>query len=347
MTQVMQSKKMLIVDILEILRKYSDENHRLSQKDIIEILKNEYGMTADRKAVKRNLTSLIESGFDISYTETIRKNKSGEEEIIFSDWYLERDFTDAELRLLIDSLLFSKHIPYSQCKQLIDKLEGLSNIYFKSKVKHICNLPENMPDNRELFYTVEILDEAIERGVQVVFNYMEYGPDKKPHLRSDDDGKVREYLINPYQMAATNGRYYLICNYDKYDDVANYKVNQIKNIRLTDKPIKPMKKVKGLENGLNLPKHMAEHIYMFSGESVRVTLKAPDYMAGAIINWFGMEPEFKEIGDGYINVTLTANKKAMKYWALQYAPYVKVLSPESLVTEIKEELTKAVSMYEE
>ncbi len=347
MTQVFQSKKMLIVDILDILRKYSDENHRLSQKDILEILKNEYGMTADRKAVKRNLTNLIESGFDISYTETIRRNKKGEEEIIFSDWYLERDFTDSELRLLIDSLLFSKHIPYSQCKQLIGKLERLSNIYFKSKVKHICNLPENMPDNRELFYTVEILDEAIERGVQVVFNYMEYGPDKKPHLRLDDDGKVREYLINPYQMAATNGRYYLICNYDKYDDVANYKVNQIKNIRLTDNPIKPMKKVKGLENGLNLPKHMAEHIYMFSGESVRVTLKAPDYMAGEIINWFGMEPEFKEIGDGYIKVMLTANKKAMKYWALQYAPYVKVLSPESLVTEIKEELTKAVSMYEE
>lgn len=39
-------------------------------------------------------------------------------------------------------------------------------------------------------------------------------------------------------------------------------------------PVKPMKKVKGLENGLNLPKHMAEHIYMFTGESAAVTFRA-------------------------------------------------------------------------
>ena len=347
MTQTIQAKKMLIVNILDILRRYSDENHRLSQKDIVEILDNEYRMKVDRKSVKRNLMNLAASGYDISYSESIRRNSCGEEEIIYSDWYLERDFTDAELRLLIDSLLFSKHIPYSQCKMLIGKLEGLSNVYFKAKVKHVCNLPENMPNNNELFYIVEILDEAIEKGYQVVFNYIEYGVDKKPHLRLDSEGKVREYLINPYQMVATNGSYYLICNYDKYDNVSNYRVNQIRNIRLTDNPVKPMKKVKGLEKGLNLPKHMAEHIYMFSGESIRVVFKTPTYMAGEIINRFGTDPVFKETGDGNMEVTLSVNGKAMKYWALQYAPYVKVLSPDSFVSEIKEDLKRAVAMYEE
>lgn len=32
-------KKLLILNILEILRKYTDENHRLGQKEIIHILK--------------------------------------------------------------------------------------------------------------------------------------------------------------------------------------------------------------------------------------------------------------------------------------------------------------------
>jgi hypothetical protein len=104
-------KKMLIINILDILKRYSDEEHRLSQKDILEILENEYFMKADSKAVKRNLINLIEFGNDIEYSESIRKGKSGEEEIIYTDWYLVRDFTDAELRLLIDGLLFSKHIP--------------------------------------------------------------------------------------------------------------------------------------------------------------------------------------------------------------------------------------------
>ena len=33
-----QPKKMLIMNILDILKKYTDENHRLSQKEIMDIL---------------------------------------------------------------------------------------------------------------------------------------------------------------------------------------------------------------------------------------------------------------------------------------------------------------------
>ena len=41
-------RKKLSFAILDILRRYTDEDHRLSQKDIIDILKTEYDMTADR-----------------------------------------------------------------------------------------------------------------------------------------------------------------------------------------------------------------------------------------------------------------------------------------------------------
>ena len=167
----MQPKKLIIMNILDILKKYTDEDHRLSQKEIAEILETEYEMKVDRKAVKRNLMNLIEFGYEIEYSEAVRmvKNKKGEleESVILSDFYLVRDFADAELRLLVDSLLFSKHIPYSQCKELIEKIEGLSNRYFRSKVRHIRNLPENMPQNKELFYTIDVLDEAISKGRQV------------------------------------------------------------------------------------------------------------------------------------------------------------------------------------
>ena len=67
-------KKLLILYILDILQKYSDEEHRLSQKDIQDILKKEYEMPVDRKAVKRNLLNLIEYGSNIEYrTEIINR----------------------------------------------------------------------------------------------------------------------------------------------------------------------------------------------------------------------------------------------------------------------------------
>ena len=115
-----QPKKMMILYILDILRKYTDADHRLSQREIEDILRTEYNMPADRKAVRRNLMNLIDSGYNIEYSESVRmvtNSKTGEleESYILSDFYLSREFTDGELRLLIDSLLFSQHIPYSRC----------------------------------------------------------------------------------------------------------------------------------------------------------------------------------------------------------------------------------------
>ena len=66
-----QPKKMLIMNILDILKKYTDENHRLSQKEIADILKSEYDMTVDRKAVKRNLMNLIDFGIGAYGTEPV------------------------------------------------------------------------------------------------------------------------------------------------------------------------------------------------------------------------------------------------------------------------------------
>lgn len=346
-----QPKKMLIINILDILKKYTDQDHRLSQKEIMEILKSEYNMKVDRKAVKRNLMNLIDFGYDIEYSESVRSvpNPSTgemEDSYILSDFYLVRDFSDSELRLLIDSLLFSKHLPYRQCKELVGKLEGLSNRYFRSRIKHIRTMPDLSLHSQQLFYTIEVLDEAISRKRQVAFTYNSYGTDKKLHPRLDEGGKVREYVVNPYQMAALHGRYYLICNYDKYDNLANYRLDRITDIKLLSTPIKPLSQVQGTGNGLDLPQHMAEHVYMFTGESDMVTFRAKKYLINDIIDWFGGGVTFFDETEEEVGVRVRVNLKAMRRWALQYALHARVLSPESLATQIKCDIMTAMGNYE-
>ena len=345
------AKKLVIMNILDILRRYSDEDHRLSQKDISDILKNEYNMIVERKTVRRNIMNLMDCGYEVEYSEYVRmmpNRKTGEleESYIWSDFYLARDFTDGELRLLIDSLLFSKHIPYSQCKELVEKLEGLSNTYFRSRVKHIRTMPENAPENKQLFYTIEVLDEAITRGRKVSFHYNSYGLDKALHPRQNADGGIKEYTVSPYQIAATNGRYYLICNTDPHDNVSHYRLDRITDIRLLEEPARKADDVQGLEHGINLPKHMAEHIYMFSGESVPVTFRMKTYILNDVIDWFGTDVEFSNASGDEVTARVKVNLQAMRLWAVQYGPHVKVLSPEKLAEDIKVDLKNAVRNYE-
>lgn len=331
-------KKMVIINILDILKKYSDFDHRLTQQEIMEILKKEYSMEVDRKTVKRNLMNLLDLDCGIDYTEITRQDEKGRETTICTDWYISREFDDSELRLLIDSLLFSKHIPYSQCKSLIEKLKGLSNVYFDKKVRHICNLPENQPDNKELFYIIDVLDEAISQGKKVSFTYNSYGVDKKLHPKRNWD-----YVVNPYQMVATNGRYYLICNYDHYDNIGNYRLDHITNIKMLSENVKPLSELK--EGRLDLPKHMAEHLYMFAGESIRAKFLAETYIIDQVIDWFGKDVSIKEAEDGKCLVNVTVNNEAFFYWAMQYGLHIEVLEPESMRNRIKEAIEKINTKY--
>ena len=267
-----------------------------------------------------------------------------EESYLWSDFYLVRDFTDAELRLLIDSLLFSKHIPYSQCKELVEKLEGLSNVYFRSRVKHIRTMPDTAPQNRQLFYTIEVLDEAISKGRKVAFRYTSFGLDKQRHPRTDEDGKPKEYTVSPYQMAAANGRYYLICCTDPHDNVSHYRLDRIADIRMTDEPARPARTVQGLEHGVDLPKHMAD-VYMFAGPSQPVTFRMKKYLIDDVIDWFGTEITFSDESEDEVTARVTVNLAAMRRWAVQYSPHTRILSPESLVTEVTQDLRSAANNY--
>lgn len=347
-----QAKKLSLFNTLEILKKYTDEDHRLTQAEILEKLKQDYDMEIDRRTVKSNLMDLIELGYEIEsqeITRMIRNEKTGEveESTIMSSFYLVRDFSKPELRLLIDSLLFSKHLPYSQCKELVEKLETLSNKYFRSSMNYISTMPKDKTDNRQVFYNIDVLDEAIGKGRKVSFKYLEYGTDKKQHPKPDREGEERVYVVSPYQMAAKEGKYYLICNYDPYDDVSNYRIDRITDIEILDAKAKPFEKLKSSDGKrLDLSEYMKKHVYMYSSEDSRVSFRIVKPMISDIIDMFGKDVKFYDETDETVCVKANVNEAAMVQFAKSYAPDVEILEPLSLREQVKEELRKGYRAYE-
>ena len=347
-----QAKKLSLFNTLEILKEYSDEDHRLTQAELLEHLKTDYDMEVDRRTVKSNLMDLIELGYEIESQETtrmIRNEKTGEveESTIMSSFYLVRDFSNPELRLLIDSLLFSKHLPYSQCKDLVEKLEGLSNKYFHASMNYISTMPEDKTNNQQIFYNIDVLDEAISKGKKVSFKYLDYGTDKKQHPKLDKDGKERVYVVSPYQMVAKEGKYYLICNYDYYDDVSNYRVDRISDIEALEAKAKPFEELKW-SNGqrLDLAEYMKKHVYMYSSADSQVTFRIVKPMISDIIDMFGKDVQFFDETEDTVCVKAKVNEAAMIQFAQSYAPDVEILKPVELREKVKERLRKGYRCYE-
>ena len=48
-------------------------------------------------------------------------------------------------------------------------------------------------------------------------------------------------------MAAKEGKYYLICNSDKYDDAANYRLDRICDLALLEERARPFETLKGAD----------------------------------------------------------------------------------------------------
>ncbi len=321
------NKKMLNMLILEILQKYSDEDHALTQQEIIRLLQQNYAMECDRRSVKNNILSLQEMGYDISMEKGYR--------------LMSRDFDDSELRILIDSVLFSRSISTKQAKGLIEKLRNHASNFFNAKVSHVCNLPD-LPRtaNKQAMYALDAINDAISAKKKISFIYNEMGTDFKLHPKREEP-----YIVNPYQIVANNGRFYIIGNYDKYDNVIHFRIDKMTDVRILDAKAKPMKQIPELKDGLNLPKHMAEHMYMFSGESIPVKLETTEDMMQELVDWFGNDFRVEKIGGGKIRARITCNAKAMRFWALQYGPYVEVLEPKELREQISEDIHAMEKKY--
>ena len=343
-------KKIIILYILQILRKYTDFNHTMTQQQIAEKLKDDYGLDVNRTTVKRNITDLIDAGYDIQYTEVVRSHvdkKTGEREenVIYTDLYYEHDFTESELRMLIDGLLFSRSVPYRQRRQLIDKLGKLSSSYFNQRMNHVRCMTADSPQNPQLFYIIDRLDEAIETGKQVRITYGHYGPDYKLHPGLNTDGSEKQQTLNPYQLVANEGRYYLICNNDKYDTVANYRVDRIMKIELLDTPSRPVSRVKGLENGLDLPEYVYQNLNMFTSPPEDVEFVVKENYVPLVIDFFGKHVSFFEQENGDYSCRLKVSRDAMAHWAAEHANIVRVVSPPALVEEIRAQIRQAAELY--
>ena len=344
-------KKLCIFYILEIMKERTDENHTLKQSEIVNILRDEYDLKVDRRTVKTNLKDLEALGYDVRWKETGRETKNYktgklEDTSIHSQFYIVRDISDSELRLLIDSLLFSNHIPYRQCKKLIEKIERRSNKYFKSHMTHIHAMPKDNTDNKQIFYIIDMLDEAIRNKKKVAFKYLDYGTDKKMHKKCIADGTEKTYIINPYQMAAKEGRYYLICNYDKYDDISNFRIDRITDIEILDDKVKPYEKLE-VSNGkrFSLSDYMKQHIYMFSSENVRVNFRINKSLISDVIDMFGTDINFYNETENTVCVKANVNEQAMVQYAKNYVPDIVILEPENVRQKVIQELKNGLNAY--
>lgn len=323
-----EPKKLALIRIWQILKEYSDFDHPLTQKDIATYLEKDHGLVIERKAIGRNISLLKESGVDI---ETKRKGN-----------YIEmREFEDSELHMLIDGILSSKYIAANHSKDLIERICKLSNKYFKPTIKNIYTVNDwNKTDNQNLFNNIELIDTAIEKGLQIQYDYNKYATDMKLH-------KTSHQYVSPYQLIIHNQRYYLMAYNEYWENIVFHRLDRLTNMNITDQKAIKNTTIKGYENGIDYKELSTTRPYMYTDKTERIEFIADVGIFDQIIDWFGNDIHIIEENknENKILVAIKASPNAMEHWLLQYVNHVEVVKPESLRQRIKSCLLEAIKKY--
>ena len=283
---MIEGKKVALLRVLQILEKYSDIEHPLTHEDIVSYLYKDFDIEVDRKFVAKQITLLHEVYDVLSSPIVIISDKR-------KGTYIEqRTFEDSELRLLIDGVLSSRYITAKHSKDLIEKLCGQANQYFRPRVKNIYSVNDwNKTENVSVFLNIELIDEAIETGKQLRFIYNKYGADKKLHQTSHP-------RVSPYQLILHNQRYYLMARHERFEKVNFYRLDRITDMEIVDKPLTDIHSVEGYQSGIDYKKISSGRPYMFNDKLEYVEFLTDESGLDQAIDWFGKDIKIENVGAG-------------------------------------------------
>lgn len=326
---MLEPKKASILRILEILNYYTDAQHPMTQTEIAERLYTTYGIESERKAVARNISILQEmNAADIVVTTR-------------GCYVRDKKFADYELRLLIDSVLSSRHINSVHSEQLINRLAELGGLHFKKHTHHVYNLNEwQKSTNQQFFLNIDLIDEAIDTGKQVALYYNKFGADKQLHPT-----RSVKHVINPYQFVLHNQHYYLVCNMQQHDTLTFLRVDKITDTEILRTSLKDYRTLKSCQNGLNLADLCTTLPYMFSDKKEKIVLKCKTALLDELVDWFGTNFKYKRIDDDFFEATLSSSPTAMLYWIMQYNVKVEVLAPLTLRNKVIDTIQQMADIY--
>lgn len=113
-----------------------------------------------------------------------------------------------------------------------------------------------------------------------------------------------------------------------------YRIDRMRDIEVTDC------KLDSKEPDFN-PCKSAEHaVYAYPGEPEQIMMNCSIDILDHVIDKYGTNINIRKLDDKNIEICFTASPDGVKYWALQYLPYVEVTYPIWLRDEIIESIKR-------
>ena len=312
--------------LYRILEQYTDEDHPLTTNQLRRLMEEKHDIPMHRTTMYNDIELLQKAGVFI-HCYRAKANQ----------YYLEsRKFELSELKLLIDAVESARFMTEEQSRKLVNKLVTLTSSTNADRLKRNLHVSGRVKAaNKQIFYIVDAINEAINQGHRISFQYIDYNSRKQEVLRNNGNF----YTVSPYTLIWNGDYYYLVGYYHEKEDIRTFRVDRIKQQpEILENAADPA------PEDFDISTYTREVFRMYdTEEAVPVTLICHNEVMKGVLDAFGMDIKVKKADKDHFRTTVMVCTSPTFYgWVFQWEGRVQIEGPEDAVIAFEEMIGKAV-----
>lgn len=323
-------QKLKLLHLVQIFETETDDGHGLTAPQIIERLEQR-GVSVERKTLYRDIQCLIDFGYDI------QKYPHSPVEYGLAS----RDFQEPELMLMADAVQSSKFLTERKAATLVKAIGKLGSPQLAASLKRRLHVEGRIKaQNESVFYNIDAIQRAIAAKRKVEFQYFKYDENKQRKLQHNG----RTYVETPVQLVYMSDTYYLVIWNDKHAGFANYRVDRMLHITVSEQPATRNNEIAEFD----VAQYQQRTFDMFNGNAVSVTLRVKAAAMSAVIDRFGKDVAATPLDDGSARVRATVMESPTFYgWLTQFSDAVVIEGPSQVRNAYRDYLMRVLRSYTE
>lgn len=347
--------------VMRYLLQKSDESHAVRVSELIQYLKG-IGIYAERRSIYSDIEqiniAMLMAEKDLFIEEAVEElEEYGDESryIVYNPnkkgYYVrERRFELDEIRLAAESIYASKFLTANEADTLVNLICSFVSEHQAKQIKHDVLLTDRVKTNNErTFRNVSTINAAMSRKIdgekhipeKISFKYLKYTiSDIKQQAERRQGAR---YIVSPYALLLNDGNYYLLAFGDKEQEMRTYRVDRMRDIRLTSQPREGAEAFRAID----LTSYTQRVFSMYSGKQERVTIRFINPLLDTVIDRFGTSGvKYYKADDKHFNVVVNVEISNQFFgWICGLGNKAKIIDPLKVKEQFAEYIEKIKKLY--
>lgn len=306
----------------------TSKDNVVKPKDMLGALANE-GIKISINTLYSDLAVITRTMAPLDYNESLK-----------GWWITKRDFTQSELRIMVDCIQAAKFIPQKTADQITHKIGSLTDRYSRSALRRLAYIENRVRNTEErIFRDTDKIYSAIEQNKKIAFKFYHYDRNRKKVYSKNGD----MYIVSPYAMIWRGSYYYLYALVDGENRWRYFRIDRMENIT---KPLLENRAGSKEYSSKNITKTNVKVFGIREGKNAQVKIRFNNGLVDAVRDEFGREitmfphdeKNFYIVADVRLNMDFYS-------WIFSFGRGAEILAPKAVADKMCEYAQNIAEMY--